>query len=210
MDVDQSKSYLTALIGRTLHVTTSDTRLFVGVFKCTDNVRPFLFPSTLLPSLPVPPSNDALSLARSSFPSPSPFPLPCPRPLPHPPTFPCSCSISPSFPPSTTAHLPPQECNVILAQAYEYRPPSAAAVAAALSSAAPSPPPASSMPPSAASPLSSASPTAARPPPSTATVPTVKADMTSRYVGLIVVPGQHVARIEVEGGEVPVPVGGAD
>jgi hypothetical protein len=36
----ESVKYLTALIGRTLRITTSDTRLFVGEMKCTDKVYP--------------------------------------------------------------------------------------------------------------------------------------------------------------------------
>lgn len=61
-----------------------------------------------------------------------------------------------------------QESNVILAQAYEYRNPSAEAVKAA-----------------ARSPASSSN-------------ATVRADMTCRYLGLIVVPGKHIVKIEIE------------
>ena len=63
-----------------------------------------------------------------------------------------------------------QECNIILSQSYEYRQPSPNAVKAAADSS------------------SEKSSTA-----------TLKVDMTSRFLGLIVVPGQHITKIEVEG-----------
>ena len=63
-----------------------------------------------------------------------------------------------------------QECNIILSQSYEYRQPTPNAVKAAAESS------------------SEISSTA-----------TVKVEMTSRFLGLIVVPGQHITKIEVEG-----------
>lgn len=63
-----------------------------------------------------------------------------------------------------------QECNIILSQSYEYRQPSEDAVKAAAESS------------------SEISSTA-----------TLKVDMTSRFLGLIVVPGQYITKIEVEG-----------
>lgn len=59
------------------------------------------------------------------------------------------------------------ECNIILSQSYEYRPPTESAIKAA---------------------------TEASHDPGM----TVKLDMTSRFLGLIVVPGQHITKIEVE------------
>ena len=50
MEKSQAEDYLTSLLGKTLRVTTTDTRMFLGQFKCTDSVRP----SPLLPSLPTP------------------------------------------------------------------------------------------------------------------------------------------------------------
>lgn len=38
MDSQQAVQYLESLIGQTLRVHTTDTRLFVGTFKCTDAV----------------------------------------------------------------------------------------------------------------------------------------------------------------------------
>lgn len=38
MDNDQSVQYLEGLLGRTLRIHTTDTRMFVGLFKCTDAV----------------------------------------------------------------------------------------------------------------------------------------------------------------------------
>ena len=63
-----------------------------------------------------------------------------------------------------------QECNIILSQSYEYRQPSPNAVKAAAESSS-----------------------------ETSSPATLKVDMTSRFLGLIVVPGQHITKIEVEG-----------
>jgi hypothetical protein len=38
MDPPAAKTYLCALLNRSLHIYTTDHRLFVGDFKCTDNV----------------------------------------------------------------------------------------------------------------------------------------------------------------------------
>lgn len=38
MDNERAVTYLDSLLGRTLRVHTSDTRIFVGEFKCTDRV----------------------------------------------------------------------------------------------------------------------------------------------------------------------------
>ncbi|KAI9848935.1 MAG: hypothetical protein M1838_000315 [Thelocarpon superellum] len=59
--------------------------------------------------------------------------------------------------------------NVILAGTHEYRPPSVSAVAAAAETAQAS------------------------------GDPMIKMDMASRYMGLVVVPGHHITKIEVEG-----------
>ena len=63
-----------------------------------------------------------------------------------------------------------QECNIILSQSYEYRQPPPNAVKAAAESSS-----------------------------ETSSTATLKVDMTSRFLGLIVVPGQHITKIEVEG-----------
>ncbi|KAL2803151.1 hypothetical protein BJX63DRAFT_425516 [Aspergillus granulosus] len=101
MDDNQAVEYLESLIGQTLRVHATDTRIFVGVFKCTDAAR-----------------------------------------------------------------------NIILANTFEYRYPTTAAVRdAALHSA-----------------LESLGETQY-----------LKINMTSRFIGLVVVPGQHITRIELEG-----------
>jgi hypothetical protein len=46
MEKSQAEDYLTSLLGKTLRVTTNDTRMFLGQFKCTDSVR---LPSSLPP-----------------------------------------------------------------------------------------------------------------------------------------------------------------
>lgn len=38
MEAQQAIQYLESLIGQTLRVRTTDTRIFVGLFKCTDAV----------------------------------------------------------------------------------------------------------------------------------------------------------------------------
>ncbi|KAH8693744.1 hypothetical protein BGW36DRAFT_209924 [Talaromyces proteolyticus] len=97
--VDNSKetAFLTSLLGRTLRIHTTDKRMFVGTFKCTD-----------------------------------------------------------------------MNCNVILSTTFEYRFPSQAAIQAAAETA------------------------------STQSSDKFKLDMTSRLIGLVVVPGQHITKIEVE------------
>ena len=63
-----------------------------------------------------------------------------------------------------------QECNIILSQSYEYRQPTQDAVKAAAESSS-----------------------------RTSSTATVKVDMTGRFLGLIVVPGQYITKIEVDG-----------
>ncbi|KAI1977230.1 hypothetical protein LOZ51_000432 [Ophidiomyces ophidiicola] len=105
MDSAQAVAELEALLGRTLVVHTTDTRLFAGSFKCTDADR-----------------------------------------------------------------------NIILANTYEYRYPTAAALSEA----------------------------AARQSPDREGMTTsgsgssVTANMTSRFIGLVVVPGRHITKIEVD------------
>lgn len=96
MEKAEAISFLESLLGKNLHITVLDGRLFTGVFKCTDN-----------------------------------------------------------------------ESNVILSNSFEYRMPSKAAEEKAIEEAA-------------------------------ATGKPVKADMTSRFVGLIVVPGHQIVKIELE------------
>lgn len=43
MDGNQAVQYLDSLIGRTLRVHATDTRIFVGTFKCTDAVGAFCY-----------------------------------------------------------------------------------------------------------------------------------------------------------------------
>lgn len=101
MENAQAKDYLTNLIRKTLRITTTDTRTFIGTFKCTDS-----------------------------------------------------------------------DCNIILAGAHEYRLPTPSAITAAA--------------------LTSISN------PENQQKTTVKVDMSCRFVGLIVVPGEHITKIEVE------------
>ncbi|KAL4783134.1 hypothetical protein BJX76DRAFT_358273 [Aspergillus varians] len=100
MDENQALQYLESLIGRTLRVHATDTRIFVGVFKCTDAAR-----------------------------------------------------------------------NIILANTHEYRHPTTAAVRDAALNTAPE---------------------------SLGESQKLKLNMTSRFIGLVVVPGQHITSIELE------------
>ncbi|KAL5341235.1 hypothetical protein BJX70DRAFT_395958 [Aspergillus crustosus] len=100
MDENQAVQYLESLIGQTLRVHATDSRIFVGLFKCTDATR-----------------------------------------------------------------------NIILANTHEYRYPTTAAVRDVASNAAPESP---------------------------EETPNFKVNMTSRFIGLVVVPGQHITRIELE------------
>ncbi|KAL8346995.1 hypothetical protein RB601_003395 [Gaeumannomyces tritici] len=103
MDEEASAAYLASLLNKNLRITTTDTRMFWGQFKCTDPV--------------------CLELL---------------------------------------------DCNVVLAHAYEYRHPTAEQVAEEARRAA------------------------------AAQRPAFNLDMNSRFLGLIVVPGEHIVKIEVE------------
>lgn len=101
MEKAEAISFLESLLGKSLHITVHDGRLFTGTFKCTDN-----------------------------------------------------------------------ESNVILANSFEYRMPSKSAEEKAIAEAQ-------------------------------ATGRPAKADMTSRFVGLIVVPGKQIVKIELEESRIP-------
>ncbi|PGH13561.1 hypothetical protein AJ79_03554 [Helicocarpus griseus UAMH5409] len=110
MENFQAVQYLESLLGKTLRIHTTDTRLFVGTFKCTDNDR-----------------------------------------------------------------------NIILATTHEYRYPTSATLPTSTNNAD----------------SDSANPSKEedREP---AASGVVKANMTSRYIGLVVVPGQYITKIELE------------
>ena len=114
MDGTNALIYLRSLLNTKLRVHTTDTRMFIGDFKCTDNVGHSLYPYSLKANVL-------------------------------------------------------QESNIVLAQSHEYRLPSARALKTASNA------------------ISFA-----------LEEPTVRADMTSRYLGLIVIPGQYITKIEVE------------
>lgn len=92
---EEASSFLTSLLNKTLHIHTTDTRIFVGQMKCTDKDR-----------------------------------------------------------------------NIILSLTHEYRHPPVSAVEEAAAGA---------------------------------TTGSVKVDMIRRFVGLVVVPGRYITKIEVEG-----------
>ncbi|KAI1638928.1 hypothetical protein F4809DRAFT_197583 [Biscogniauxia mediterranea] len=93
----EAESYLKSLLNRALRIYTTDGRMFIGTFKCTDTHR-----------------------------------------------------------------------NIVLSHTYEYRHPSPQKLAEAAAASAGT------------------------------GQDTVKADMTSRYLGLVVIPGEHIVKMEVE------------
>ncbi|KAJ5095811.1 Ribonucleoprotein LSM domain eukaryotic/archaea-type [Penicillium alfredii] len=101
----QSNQFLEGILGRSLRVHTTDSRMFIGIFKCTDAER-----------------------------------------------------------------------NIILANSFEYRFPTPSAVEAAAEK-------------------QQAQETEAE---AEAKSATVKVNMTSRLIGLIVIPGRHITKIELE------------
>lgn len=103
MEQAETLAFLESLLGKTLHITILDGRLFTGTFKCTDN-----------------------------------------------------------------------ESNVILGNAFEYRMPSKTAAEKAIAEAV-------------------------------ATGKPARADMTSRFVGLIVIPGKQITKMELEESRIPGP-----
>ncbi|MCJ1435924.1 hypothetical protein MMC27_005300 [Xylographa pallens] len=111
MEAEQAKMYLSSLLNRVFHIYTTDNRMFIGEFKCTDNDR-----------------------------------------------------------------------NIILSSAHEYRIPALPSAASTIISSNPTP----------------ADETSANDLPGTSK--TVTLDLSPpRYIGLIVVPGPHITKIEVEG-----------
>jgi N-alpha-acetyltransferase 38, NatC auxiliary subunit len=122
MDNSVHINYLQSLLGRNLRIHTTDTRMFVGIFKCTDMVR-------------------LLRLIHSADSN------------------------------SNSSCWAKQDRNIILANTFEYRLPSQTAVQAAAAETASSPDNATGK---------------------------FKMDMTSRFIGLVVVPGQHITKIELE------------
>lgn len=137
MTTEHAVQYLEGLLGRSLRVHTTDSRMFVGIFKCTDAVSK------------LPPRCPALHIVWLAYPDPS---------LPY-------KSIL------TRVH---QERNLILANSLEYRSPTPSAVEAAAKEheAWDNAPQASQA--------------------------TVKVNMTSRLIGLIVIPGRYITKIELE------------
>ncbi|KAI1500246.1 hypothetical protein F5X99DRAFT_386921 [Biscogniauxia marginata] len=93
----EAEFYLKSLLNRALRIYTTDSRMFIGTFKCTDTHR-----------------------------------------------------------------------NIVLSLTYEYRQPSQQKLAEAAAAS------------------------------SSSGQDTVKADMTSRYLGLVVIPGEHIVKMEVE------------
>ncbi|MCJ1396582.1 hypothetical protein MMC18_009473 [Xylographa bjoerkii] len=60
MEVEQAKSYLHSLLNRVLHIYTTDNRMFVGEFKCTDNDRNIILAFAHEYRIPAPPSTSSI------------------------------------------------------------------------------------------------------------------------------------------------------
>jgi len=54
--LEDAKSYLTTLLNKTLRIHTTDKRMFLGQFKCTDSDRNIILAQTFEYRLPAPPS----------------------------------------------------------------------------------------------------------------------------------------------------------
>ncbi|CAG8981805.1 hypothetical protein HYALB_00004748 [Hymenoscyphus albidus] len=57
MEKSQSEDYLRSLLNKTLRVTTSDSRMFLGQFKCTDSERNTILAQTFEYRIPPAPKN---------------------------------------------------------------------------------------------------------------------------------------------------------
>ncbi|TVY40158.1 N-alpha-acetyltransferase,NatC auxiliary subunit, partial [Lachnellula occidentalis] len=57
MEQAQSKDYLTSLLNKNLRITTSDARMFLGQFKCTDSDRNIILAHTFEYRIPPPPKD---------------------------------------------------------------------------------------------------------------------------------------------------------
>ncbi|MCJ1471940.1 hypothetical protein MMC13_000582 [Lambiella insularis] len=66
MDPSPAQSYLRSLLNRILHVYTTDARMFVGEFKCTDNESNIILSSAHEYRIPPPPSPSTLPATAST------------------------------------------------------------------------------------------------------------------------------------------------
>ncbi|KAF4625293.1 hypothetical protein G7Y89_g12875 [Cudoniella acicularis] len=55
MEKAQAEDYLASLLNKNLRVTTSDSRMFLGLFKCTDSDRNVVLSQTFEYRIPPPP-----------------------------------------------------------------------------------------------------------------------------------------------------------
>ncbi|RFU24598.1 hypothetical protein B7463_g11740, partial [Scytalidium lignicola] len=63
MEKAQAEDYLTSLLNKTLRVTTTDTRMFLGQFKCTDTDLNIILSHTFEYRLPPPPKPSEMAEA---------------------------------------------------------------------------------------------------------------------------------------------------
>lgn len=117
----EASTYLQSLLNKTLRITTTDTRMFLGEFKCTDSV-----------------------------------------PHPEPPSYETSERMASELCEEHKADRLIQDRNIILQHTFEYRMPSASSKVVE------------------------------------STAEKVVKNMTSRFLGLVVVPGEYITKIELE------------
>ncbi|KAI5286711.1 hypothetical protein KEM54_006572 [Ascosphaera aggregata] len=137
MDNERAVTYLDSLLGRTLRVHTSDERLFVGEFKCTDRDRNIILGLTHEYRYPTASSVNAAAVAAAATGSGS------------------GSERNDDADGSETASIHESETD-------------SSAVASALAA-------------------------------SCQTQTVMKVNMTSRFIGLVVLPGEHIVKVEVEG-----------
>jgi len=66
MEKSQAEDYLKSLLSKSLRITTSDTRMFLGQFKCTDSDRNVILSHTVEYRLPPPPKPSQLHEGKES------------------------------------------------------------------------------------------------------------------------------------------------
>ncbi|KAH8669492.1 LSM domain-containing protein [Tricladium varicosporioides] len=57
MEKAQAEDYLSSLLNKNLRITTSDSRMFLGQFKCTDSDRNVVLAQTFEYRIPPPPKD---------------------------------------------------------------------------------------------------------------------------------------------------------
>ncbi|KAJ5988729.1 Ribonucleoprotein LSM domain eukaryotic/archaea-type [Penicillium waksmanii] len=67
METGHAVQYLEGLLGRSLRVHTTDSRMFVGIFKCTDAERNLILANSLEYRFPTPSAVEAAAKEHESW-----------------------------------------------------------------------------------------------------------------------------------------------